>query len=103
MNLEKKNITNDKLKNLSICIIGLGYVGLPLAIEFSKKFKIIGYDKDKNRIKSLKKGNIVKEKDLVSLRPAEGIPSNFYFKILNKKLKKNITKFSKMSLKDFSL
>ena len=57
MNLEKKNITNDKLKNLSICIIGLGYVGLPLAIEFSKKFRVIGYDKNKNRIKSLKKGN----------------------------------------------
>lgn len=53
--------------------------------------------------KSLKKGDIVRKKDLVSLRPAEGIPSNFYFKILNKKLKKNITKLSKLSLKDFSL
>ena len=31
-------------KNLSIAIIGLGYVGLPLALEFGKKFKTIGYD-----------------------------------------------------------
>ena len=30
--------------NLSIAIIGLGYVGLPLAIEFGKKFSTIGYD-----------------------------------------------------------
>ena len=31
----------------TICIIGLGYVGLPLAVEFSKKFSVIGYDIDK--------------------------------------------------------
>ena len=29
-------------KNLKICVIGLGYVGLPLAIEFGKKFSTIG-------------------------------------------------------------
>ena len=52
----KKSIDNGKFKNLSICVLGLGYVGLPLAIEFSKKFRVIGYDKNKNRIKSLKKG-----------------------------------------------
>ncbi len=43
-------------KNISVSIIGLGYVGLPLLIEFSKKRKIIGYDKDHDRIKELKKG-----------------------------------------------
>ena len=36
-----------------IGIIGLGYVGLPLAVEFGKKFEVIGYDIDSNRIKSL--------------------------------------------------
>ena len=56
MSLVKKSITFDKLNSLSICILGLGYVGLPLAIEFSKKFRVVGYDKDINRIKSLKKG-----------------------------------------------
>ena len=38
----------------SIAVIGLGYVGLPLAIEFGKKFKTIGYDTDLKRIKNLK-------------------------------------------------
>jgi len=36
-----------------ICIIGLGYVGLPLAMAFSKKFKVIGFDIDKERIDQL--------------------------------------------------
>lgn len=40
-----------------IAIIGLGYVGLPLAIEFSKKgFQVTGFDIDSNRISDLKKG-----------------------------------------------
>jgi len=36
-----------------ICIIGLGYVGLPLAMAFSKKFKVIGFDIDKERVDQL--------------------------------------------------
>ena len=39
-----------------IAIIGLGYVGLPLAVHFSKKYETIGFDKDKKRIKELKDG-----------------------------------------------
>ena len=42
-------------KNLSIAIIGLGYVGLPLALEFGKKFKTIGYDISNFKIKALLK------------------------------------------------
>ena len=45
-----------KKSNLKISIIGLGYVGLPLAIEFSKKFTVIGYDIDPIRINQLNKG-----------------------------------------------
>lgn len=45
-----------KKKNLKVAIIGLGYVGLPLAIEFGKKRNIIGYDNNNSRIESLKKG-----------------------------------------------
>ena len=41
-------------KNYTIGIIGLGYVGLPLALEFGKKFLVIGYDVNTNRIKELK-------------------------------------------------
>ena len=36
-----------------LAIIGMGYVGLPLAIEFSKKKKVIGFDINNNRIKEL--------------------------------------------------
>ena len=39
-----------------IGVIGLGYVGLPLALEFGKKNKVIGFDLNKQRILELKKG-----------------------------------------------
>ena len=45
---------NKKFKK-TIAIIGLGYVGLPLAIAFGKKFNVLGYDLNKKRIKELKK------------------------------------------------
>ena len=43
------------MKNKKIALIGLGYVGLPLAVEFGKKFEVIGFDTSKNRIDLLKK------------------------------------------------
>ena len=46
----------NKNTNLNISIIGLGYVGLPLALEFAKKRKVIGYDLNKSRIKELNLG-----------------------------------------------
>lgn len=39
-----------------IAIIGLGYVGLPLAVEFGKKFKVIGFDINSKRIEELNLG-----------------------------------------------
>lgn len=44
------------MKDKKICIIGLGYVGLPLAIEFSKYYKVSGFDINSNRISQLSKG-----------------------------------------------
>ena len=44
------------MKKLKLAIIGLGYVGLPLATEFAKKRKVIGYDLNINRIKELESG-----------------------------------------------
>ncbi len=44
------------IPNLSIAIIGLGYVGLPLAVEFSKKYSVIGFDINTNRVLALKNG-----------------------------------------------
>lgn len=39
-----------------ICIVGLGYVGLPLAIEFAKKYPVVGFDISTKRIEELKSG-----------------------------------------------
>lgn len=44
-------------KNKTIAIIGLGYVGLPLAVEFGKKREVIGFDINSARISELKNGN----------------------------------------------
>ena len=44
------------LKNTKICIIGLGYVGLPLAVELGKKYPTVGFDINSARIKELKSG-----------------------------------------------
>ena len=47
------------LKNLEkakIAIIGLGYVGLPLAIEFGKKYAVVGFDINRERIDELSRG-----------------------------------------------
>ena len=41
--------------NLNISIIGLGYVGLPLAIKLANYFNVLGFEKNKQRIKELKK------------------------------------------------
>ena len=43
-------------KEKKISVIGLGYVGLPLALEFAKKFSVIGFDIDEERIELMKKG-----------------------------------------------
>ena len=49
-----KNIQlSSQVSNSKICVVGLGYVGLPLAVEFSKKFQVIGYDVDETRIADL--------------------------------------------------
>ena len=41
----------------NIAVIGLGYVGLPLAVEFGKKQKVIGFDINRKRVDELKKGH----------------------------------------------
>ena len=66
MKIIKQNIvTKNKYK---IAIVGLGYVGLPLAVEFSKHYNVTGYDINTKRINELKSGfdgtSEVKEKNL---------------------------------------
>lgn len=45
-----------QLSNLKIAVIGLGYVGLPLAVEFGKKLPVLGFDIHTKRIEELKGG-----------------------------------------------
>lgn len=46
-----------KLVNPKVAVIGLGYVGLPLAIEFGKKFPTLGFDINSKRVQELNKGH----------------------------------------------
>jgi UDP-N-acetyl-D-galactosamine dehydrogenase len=39
-----------------ICVVGLGYVGLPLAVEFGKKYHVTGFDVKHGRVEELIKG-----------------------------------------------
>jgi len=45
------------MENHKIAIIGLGYVGLPLAVEFAKKYPVVGFDINKKRIEQLSDGH----------------------------------------------
>jgi UDP-N-acetyl-D-glucosamine/UDP-N-acetyl-D-galactosamine dehydrogenase len=57
-----------------IAVIGLGYVGLPLALAFSKHYQVIGYDLDQTRIDALKKGNdITLESDAEAIKNATNL------------------------------
>ena len=70
------------------CIIGLGYVGLPILLKLSKKYKILGYDISKRRVLELKKGydifGEIKKKNLknknltFSYNPGDLIKSNVF-------------------------
>lgn len=46
-----------KLEDVELAVIGLGYVGLPLAVEFGKKQPVIGFDIDQSRISALRDGH----------------------------------------------
>lgn len=59
------------MKNYKIGIIGLGYVGLPLAIEFGKKYNVVGFDINAVRISELENGiDRTKESNVDELRLA---------------------------------
>jgi UDP-N-acetyl-D-galactosamine dehydrogenase len=74
-------------KAYKIAIIGLGYVGLPLAIEFAKKYKVLGFDIDQPRIEELRIGeDRTKEADLKELQ-----------KLLNSKNENSGLQFSSLT------
>ena len=59
-----------KSKNFDVAVIGLGYVGLPLSVEFARKRNVIGFDVNKTRIEELKQGidntNEVQKEELLA-------------------------------------
>lgn len=63
------NHSLDTAEKIKIAIIGLGYVGLPLAIAFAEKYRVLGFDTDAERIAELKEGvDRTREADLARLR-----------------------------------
>src|SRR5215203_4895969 len=43
-------------RKAKLAVIGLGYVGLPIALEFAKKISVIGFDINEDRVKMMKNG-----------------------------------------------
>jgi UDP-N-acetyl-D-galactosamine dehydrogenase len=52
-----KTMTLPSIDDLKIAVIGLGYVGLPLAVEFGKARPVVGFDINKARIGQLEQGH----------------------------------------------
>jgi UDP-N-acetyl-D-galactosamine dehydrogenase len=46
-----------ELKDIKLAVIGLGYVGLPLAVEFGKYLDVVGFDINKARVTELENGH----------------------------------------------
>ena len=44
------------LENISIGVIGLGYVGLPLAVKFGELYNVLGFDVNSKRVEELSNG-----------------------------------------------
>jgi len=89
-----------KKSKIKIGIFGLGYVGLPLALEFSKKYEVFAFDINKERIKSLKNGsdttnevnkeNLKKRKSLILTSDFNHLSNcNFYIITVPTPVKKN--------------
>lgn len=62
------------ISNLKIAVIGLGYVGLPLAVEFGKCIQVVGFDINEKRVNELKKGHdATLEVDSATIKQATGL------------------------------
>ena len=63
-----------KHEDLKLAVIGLGYVGLPLAAEFAKFREVVGFDIDTDRVAELKRGNDrTRELSQAELAGAQGL------------------------------
>jgi UDP-N-acetyl-D-glucosamine/UDP-N-acetyl-D-galactosamine dehydrogenase len=65
------------LENVHIAVVGLGYVGLPLAIEFGKKYDVIGFDINTHRVEELSRcEDHTREANIEDLRKASDLKRN---------------------------
>ncbi len=65
------------LENVHIAVVGLGYVGLPLAIEFGKKYDVIGFDINTNRVEELSRcEDHTREANIEELKKASDLKRN---------------------------
>ena len=72
--------------NKDIVVIGLGYVGLPLAVKLSSAFNVIGYDISQNRINDLKNYyDSTKEISKSELKKAKNLIITFDKNLIKKK------------------
>lgn len=69
------------MKDPIICVVGLGYVGLPLAIAFSKHYHVIGFDTDKEKCSNILTGHI--SRDLCPPDNLQGALSGGRFHVTN--------------------
>jgi UDP-N-acetyl-D-galactosamine dehydrogenase len=66
--LSMPSLIENQTDQIKIAIIGLGYVGLPLALEFAKQYDVLGFDINKDRIEELSRGaDRTKEADIEDL------------------------------------
>jgi len=73
----KQSIHFQQPEKFCLAIIGLGYVGLPLAVEFAKKYKVVGFDINEGRIKNLLRGyDQTNEADLTALKEVLTVSKN---------------------------
>jgi UDP-N-acetyl-D-galactosamine dehydrogenase len=70
-----------KLENCKIAVIGLGYVGLPLAVEFGKKYPTVGFDINLQRVNDLNSG--IDHTNEVELEELNKVLNNNLFNLSN--------------------
>ena len=79
-----------KNKKLTDSLLGLGYVGLPLAIAYSKFFNVIGFDNDKKKINQIKLKIIILKNFFIKKKIDENFSSDIYIVTVPTPLKKII-------------
>ena len=110
------------MKQTDIAVIGLGYVGLPLAIEFAKKYNVLGFDINKNRVLELQNGHdhtleadIESLSKVISLKktsPNTGLSFSFneedlkaymeeYYEMYKEDIYKNLSKFEEKKINGY--